>query len=319
MRVSYDVKDVLGRGRYCTVRKGEIILINEGSKASAKYPCAIKALKKGDSLDDMADPTDFSLQAEMEILQLLVDCPHVIKYFGSVNDSTLIGQLDTAAFNTVFRTSLTVDQPPVSIAQTSLAIIELGEKGTIIDIIEQNPSVLTRKLLLKWINQLASVLEILQAQKIIHHDIKPHNVLLDSNFDVKVADFGNALFCSGESLQDGLGKGTLGYQAPEIFSKERTYSFPVDVYSLGVLIYALVSNDGPFASTYHAPTIINYIRKGFWSFHRPPGYHGDIVRLGSGEELVDDDIILGLMFACTEKDPKDRPTPFKIKELSKLL
>ncbi|KAG2709653.1 hypothetical protein I3760_05G250300 [Carya illinoinensis] len=67
-------------------------------------------------------------------------------------------------------------------------------------------------------------------QRILHFDIKPHNVLLDQNFIPKISDFGLA------KLQ-----GTMGYIAPEVFSRNfGTVSYKADVYSFGMLLLEIV-------------------------------------------------------------------------------
>ncbi|XP_058097358.1 rust resistance kinase Lr10-like [Magnolia sinica] len=79
--------------------------------------------------------------------------------------------------------------------------------------------------------------------RILHCDIKPHNILLDSNFSAKVADFGLAKMIDKDHSHVSLtgGQGTPGYAAPEMWSQ--LYG-PVteksDVYSYGMLVLEMV-------------------------------------------------------------------------------
>ncbi|KAL5763491.1 hypothetical protein ACOSP7_019755 [Xanthoceras sorbifolium] len=75
--------------------------------------------------------------------------------------------------------------------------------------------------------------------RILHFDIKPHNILLDENFCPKISDFGLAKICPGrESIISMTGaRGTIGYIAPEVFSRNfGEVSHKSDVYSFGMMV-----------------------------------------------------------------------------------
>ncbi|PNX79200.1 receptor-like protein kinase, partial [Trifolium pratense] len=79
--------------------------------------------------------------------------------------------------------------------------------------------------------------------KILHFDIKPHNILLDDDFCPKVSDFGLAKVCPRkDSIISLLGaRGTAGYIAPEVFSRNfGGVSHKSDVYSYGMMVLEMV-------------------------------------------------------------------------------
>ncbi|XP_042948104.1 rust resistance kinase Lr10-like isoform X7 [Carya illinoinensis] len=80
-------------------------------------------------------------------------------------------------------------------------------------------------------------------QQILHFDIKPHNILLDQNFNPKISDFGLAKLCSKDQSVVSMTttRGTMGYIAPEVFSRNfGNVTYKVDVYSFGMLLLEMV-------------------------------------------------------------------------------
>ncbi|KAM5561751.1 rust resistance kinase Lr10 [Rosa sericea] len=80
-------------------------------------------------------------------------------------------------------------------------------------------------------------------QRILHFDIKPHNILLDHAFNPKISDFGMAKLCSKEdsAISMTAARGTIGYIAPEVFNGNfGTVSHKSDVYSFGMLVLEVI-------------------------------------------------------------------------------
>ncbi|KAL7586591.1 hypothetical protein Lser_V15G38153 [Lactuca serriola] len=78
-------------------------------------------------------------------------------------------------------------------------------------------------------------------QRIVHYDIKPGNILLDSKFCAKVADFGLAKLCNRDNTHITMtgGRGTPGYAAPELWLP-LPVSHKCDVYSFGMLLFEII-------------------------------------------------------------------------------
>ncbi|KAJ3212593.1 hypothetical protein HK099_007702, partial [Clydaea vesicula] len=161
-----------------------------------------------------------------------------------------------------------------------LLLLEYAPRGNLWDYMISNGPTLGKQLWTKWAYQIAGALSCIHSCGIVHHDIKPHNTLLSENLDVKIADFGNACFSSPQEpiastvtlegsqsfppLDDGLGRGTQAYSAPEMLSPPTIYSFPVDVYSVGVTLITLTTGVEPFSLARNSVHMIMGIKKGFF-------------------------------------------------------
>jgi 5'-AMP-activated protein kinase, catalytic alpha subunit len=94
--------------------------------------------------------------------------------------------------------------------------------------------------------QVISGVEYCHNHMVVHRDLKPENLLLDTvNFSVKIADFGlSNIMQDGDFLKTSCG--SPNYAAPEVISG-RLYAGPeVDVWSCGVILYALLCAKLPF-------------------------------------------------------------------------
>ncbi|KAM7469719.1 hypothetical protein LguiA_007902 [Lonicera macranthoides] len=103
-------------------------------------------------------------------------------------------------------------------------------------------------------------LHILCNPSIIHFDIKPQNILLDVDFNVKISDFGLAKLIDRDQSQVlTVLKGTPGYMAPELFSGTNI-SVKADVFSFGIVILEIVFGRKNLDSTQSCP-LINVVKE----------------------------------------------------------
>tara|TARA_R110000868_G_scaffold363678_1_gene626009 strand:+ start:11429 stop:13147 length:1719 start_codon:yes stop_codon:yes gene_type:complete len=116
-------------------------------------------------------------------------------------------------------------------------VMEFCSGGTLRDKILNNK--VTPAEVVVWIQTLATCLRVIHKKGIIHHDIKPDNIVFTQNGTIKIADFGVA----NKNI------GTRAYMSPEAFSwdVDSTNDPRIDIYALGVTLMELLSKQNPFS------------------------------------------------------------------------
>ena len=145
-------------------------------------------------------------------------------------------------------------------------------------------------------------------QRILHFDIKPHNILLDQNFNPKISDFGLAKLCSKEQSAVSMtaARGTMGYIAPEMLSRNfGNVSYKSDVYSFGMLLLEMVGGRKNIDVTVENPSGVYFPE---WVYnHLDQGKELQIRIEEEGDAKIAKKLtIVGLR--CIQWYPVDRPT-----------
>jgi len=114
-----------------------------------------------------------------------------------------------------------------------------------------------------FFQQIISGVEYCHRHMVVHRDLKPENILLDSKMNVKIADFGlSNVMRDGHFLKTSCG--SPNYAAPEVISGKMYAGPEVDVWSCGVILYALLCGSLPFDDE-NIPNLFKKIKGGIYN------------------------------------------------------
>jgi serine/threonine protein kinase len=253
--VQFDSKNVLGRGA-----GGSVV---RATHVPTGNPLALKVVK----LDDKGKRDQ--LINDIVALQTANSGPYLVKFYGAYIDAKS------------------------GCVHVALEFMDLGSLNDLCKLQQRagiSPKVPEAILSLMTIQMLKG-LEYLHANHCLHRDIKPHNVLMNSEGAVKLSDFGIS-----KNLNNTMGicdtfVGTSIYMSPErIMGKD--YSYPADIWSMGVLVYELAAGQHPFPVISSFPVLFDIL------LNQPEP------RLKESEyssELCD------FVASCLQRDPSKRP------------
>lgn len=151
-----------------------------------------------------------------------------------------------------------------------LLVTEYCPNGELFDVIFYCQKGMSETLTRTYFHQLMEGIKAIHDRNVFHRDIKPQNVLLDVNFQLKICDFGLSNVYDGNELLS-TKVGTRGFMAPEMMMRF-SYNSAVDIFSAGVVLFNMLTGVCPFRNA-DPNTDKHYYRLAtkdprFWAHHK---------------------------------------------------
>ena len=124
-------------------------------------------------------------------------------------------------------------------------VTELAEGGSLKDKRDSDP--LENQELVKIFWQISVGVQYMHSKNVMHRDLKLENILLTKSLDIKIADLGQSKALDTLSQLANTYCGTRSFMAPEVHEGNR-YTFAADIWSLGCILYQLVTGESAFYS-----------------------------------------------------------------------
>lgn len=156
-----------------------------------------------------------------------------------VNEMRMLSRLRHPCITTVMGAVVTSSVDP-------MLVMEFMEYGSLHDLLNNETMSLGGEIILQVMRDIVQGIQFLHASKppILHGDLKAKNILVDSRFRAKVADFGFSHFKSNK--QRNILQGTPFYMAPEYLRRRSEYTTACDIYSLAMIVYEVYARAAPF-------------------------------------------------------------------------
>ncbi|VAH85274.1 unnamed protein product [Triticum turgidum subsp. durum] len=259
---NYNLRKILGHGTFGKVMIAEHKLTG--------HKVAIKILNRRQmEIMEMEEKA----KREIKILRLFIDLihPHIIRVYEVI-------------------------ETPKDI----FVVMEYCQNGELLDYIVEKGR-LQEDEARRIFQQIISGVEYCHRNMVVHRDLKPENLLLDSKYNVKLVDFGlSNVMHDGHFLKTSCG--SLNYAAPELISGNLYAGPEVDVWSCGVILYALLCGKVPFEDD-NIPKLFKKIKvRQNGGFYILPSYLSDLAM-----DLIPRILVVDPMKRITIREIRDHP------------
>ncbi|SCU80903.1 LADA_0B10132g1_1 [Lachancea dasiensis] len=157
-------------------------------------------------------------------------------------------------------------------------LLEICPNGSLMDLLKRR-KVLTEPEVRFFTTQIIGAVKYMHSRRVIHRDLKLGNIFFDKHYNLKVGDFGLAAVLANDRERKFTVCGTPNYIAPEVLTGKHTgHSYEVDIWSCGVMLYALLVGKPPFQAK-EVNIIYERIKNGDYIFPKEKPISNDATTL----------------------------------------
>merc|ERR1712137_582692 len=150
-------------------------------------------------------------------------------------------------------------------------------EGDLVQVLTETPNcMLGERLIGKIFVQLVDAVEFLHSINVIHNDIKPDNILIDRNNNIKLCDYGLCHEYIPNVLQN-FSRGTAPYACPELLKNQQIIGPEADSWSIGVCLYVLFTGYFPFSDASNHEELLAAIDFGYQENINIPFFANDLI------------------------------------------
>lgn len=125
-------------------------------------------------------------------------------------------------------------------------LLEICPNGSLMELIKKRKTI-TEPEVRFFMTQICGGIQYMHSNRVIHRDLKLGNIFFDEHYNLKIGDFGLAAVLANDRERKFTICGTPNYIAPEVLmGKHSGHSYEVDIWSIGVMLYALLIGKPPF-------------------------------------------------------------------------
>ena len=163
-----------------------------------------------------------------------------------INDYLILNEIGSGSFGEVYKIYHKGDRKNYALKKIFhlYIFLEYAENGNLKKFIKKN--YINDDIKLSFINDLFNGLNYIHSKNVIHRDLKSENILVTSNLNLKISDFGISILNKNDTIDNNL-IGTPLYMSPELI-QGLDFNYKTDLWSVGCIIYEIITKNIPFKS-----------------------------------------------------------------------